>query len=171
MFRDYPLKRNETVQIEGSDFYMKITDLAPDVVISSQNQLVPQGNQYKGSGAAIMVFLDSDGKIIDKASIIDAQPGSQPRNLPYSFDIVDYYGSYYTGLQVTYDPGVLVVYTGFSVMIIGIFVAFFIFHKRLWAWVRKDEKGRVVVTVAGSVNKNRQAYERDIDEIVEKIKS
>ena len=34
---------------------------------------------------------------------------------------------YYTGLQVTKDPGVWVVYIGFILMIIGFYITFFIF--------------------------------------------
>jgi len=39
--------------------------------------------------------------------------------------------TYYTGLQVTKDPGVWVVYSGFILMIIGCFVTFFMSHQRL----------------------------------------
>ena len=38
---------------------------------------------------------------------------------------------YYTGLQVTRDPGVWVVYSGFIMMIIGCYVTFFMSHERI----------------------------------------
>ena len=38
---------------------------------------------------------------------------------------------YYTGLQVTRDPGVWVVYSGFILMIIGCYVTFFMSHQRI----------------------------------------
>ena len=54
---------------------------------------------------------------------------------------------YYTGLQVTKDPGIWVVYTGFIVMIIGCFITFFMSHQRLCVEVIKSGgKSKVVVT-------------------------
>ena len=61
---------------------------------------------------------------------------------------------YYTGLQVTKDPGVPVVYSGFILMILGCFVAFFMSHKRLCVEVvKKGGKSRVMI--AGIANKNK----------------
>jgi len=171
LFRDYSLKKGQRTKIEGSEYEMMLTDLSPDVVVSAQNELVPQSDQYKGRGAAIVAFFNAAGDVVDKAVILDVNPRSQPRNIPYSLDIVNYTGSYYTGLQVTYDPGVWVVYGGFIIMVLGIFVAFFMVHRRVWARIRTDEKGRAVVTVAGSVNKNRQAFARVFDKFADKLRS
>jgi len=169
--KDYSLKRGQKVKLEGSDYEMMLSDLSPDVVISPENQLVPQSDQYKGRGAAILVFFGPDGKVADRAAILDVDPRSQPHKVPYSFDIMNYTGTYYTGLQVTYDPGVWVVYGGFITMVLGVFFTFLMFHKRVWARIRPDEKGRPLVTVAGSVNKNRQTFARDFDKFVDRLKS
>ncbi len=60
---------------------------------------------------------------------------------------------YYTGLQVTKDPGVPVVYSGFIMMIIGCFITFFISHIRFCVEVVK-KKGKSIVIVAGISNKS-----------------
>jgi cytochrome c biogenesis protein len=61
---------------------------------------------------------------------------------------------YYTGLQVTKDPGVWIVYSGFVVMIIGCFITFFMSHQRLCIEVIKSgEKSKVIVS--GTSNKNK----------------
>ncbi len=47
---------------------------------------------------------------------------------------------FYTGLQVAKDPGVWPVYIGFIMMLCGLFVAFFLSHKRLWVYIDEDRK-------------------------------
>jgi cytochrome c biogenesis protein len=68
---------------------------------------------------------------------------------------------FYTGLQVTNDPGVPVVYTGFILMIIGCYVAFFMSHQRLCIEVvKKGGKSRVMI--AGISNKNKMGMQTRI---------
>lgn len=61
---------------------------------------------------------------------------------------------YFTGLQLTNDPGVGTVYMGFAVMIIGFFITFFMSHRRLCVDVSKTgEKTDVIVSGMSDRNK------------------
>jgi len=65
---------------------------------------------------------------------------------------------YYTGLQVTKDPGVPVVYAGFILMILGCLVAFFTSHQKICVEVvKKGGKSRIMV--AGIANKNKMGMQ------------
>ncbi len=73
---------------------------------------------------------------------------------------------YYTGLQVTKDPGVPLVYTGFVMMIIGCFITFFMSHQKICIEViKKEEKSRVMV--AGTANKNKLGIQKKIKKIAQ----
>lgn len=78
---------------------------------------------------------------------------------------VDYIGVMYTGLQVRYDPGVWLVYFGCLVMTLGLFMAFFMSHKKLWVQL-VEKKNTVSVSFFGIANKNQLAFERDIETYV-----
>jgi cytochrome c biogenesis protein len=75
---------------------------------------------------------------------------------------------YYTGLQVTRDPGVWVVYTGFVLMIIGCFITFFMSHQQLCIEVAPKGKGSRIM-VAGISNRNRIAMQNNIKQIVKAL--
>ena len=72
----------------------------------------------------------------------------------------------YTGLQVAKDPGVEVVWLGCLLMIIGIYAAFFMSHRRIWVRVQHG-----TVTVGGNASKNQSAFQQTFDTLVERLKS
>jgi len=75
---------------------------------------------------------------------------------------------YYTGLQVTYDPGVLLVYAGFIVMIIGCIVTFFMSHQRYWVDIRA-RKNKIWVSVRGVSNRHQLGMERKIEKLAHRL--
>ncbi|MBW2491165.1 MAG: cytochrome c biogenesis protein ResB [Deltaproteobacteria bacterium] len=82
--------------------------------------------------------------------------------------VSDYTQRYYTGLQVTKDPGVWIVYSGFIFLIIGCYITFFMSHQRLCIdIVNKGQTCRVMVS--GTANKNKLGMQNKIKRISEKL--
>jgi len=67
---------------------------------------------------------------------------------------------YFTGLQVAKDPGVWVVWFGCALMTIGIIMAFFMSHTRVWVRV---EPGKA--TLAGTASKNQAAFQQRFEDL------
>jgi len=76
---------------------------------------------------------------------------------------------YATGLQVSKDPGVWLVYLGCALMLSGLTVAFFMSHRKIWAFVSEKE-GQVSVLFAGSANKNKVGFEKTFTAFIKKTK-
>ncbi len=107
-------------------------------------------------------------KPVYKTYVMKTDPGEPSMPEDYRISFVEYWGARYTGLQVTKDPGVWVVYTGFVLLCVGPLIAFFGSHKKLWVRIQ-DRKGQAVITIAGSANRNRIAFEREFNRIVDDI--
>jgi cytochrome c biogenesis protein len=85
----------------------------------------------------------------------------------------NYRERYYTGLQVNRDPGVWVVWIGCLMMILGLYVAFFMSHRRLWLRLEPEEgkTRRWRVVLAANANKNQPAFAREFEQAAGKIKT
>lgn len=70
----------------------------------------------------------------------------------------------YTGLQVAKDPGVWVVWLGCTLMLIGLYIAFFMSHRRIWVVISKGH-----ARMYGNASKNQAAFQIQFDTISEKF--
>jgi len=84
----------------------------------------------------------------------------------YDFTIKQMYA---TGLQVAYDPGVWWVYAGCTIMLLGLYVAFFMSHRRIWVVLTPADDGRVKVNFNGTANKNRVGFENLFERMAERL--
>ena len=109
---------------------------------------------FDGQGEPSMFWLDNDATgIIDRPSAAYEIQASQV---------------YATGLQVAKDPGVWTVYVGCILMLIGLYVAFFLSHRRVWVdIVREEDTDRCRILVCGTSNKNKIAFEKEFSALVE----
>ncbi|MEW6379094.1 MAG: cytochrome c biogenesis protein ResB [bacterium] len=87
----------------------------------------------------------------------------------YSLISVDS-GKKYTGLQVVWDPGVPLVWTGCIILVMGIIIIFSVPHYRLWVVVT-DKGNSQEITIAGSTNKNKPSFQAVFAKIVTNLGS
>jgi cytochrome c biogenesis protein len=88
----------------------------------------------------------------------------------YYFRVRDLKLKKYTGLQVNRDPGDILVWLGSIILIAGIMIAFFMSHKKLWISLRTDKKGKSELKIGGTANKNRDAFAREIEQMIQNLK-
>ena len=72
---------------------------------------------------------------------------------------------FFTGLQVAKDPGVWVVWVGCTLMVLGICIAFFMSHKKVWIRIAGSR-----VVIGGSAGKNPVGFGIIFDGLLEKLK-
>lgn len=119
------------------------------------------------SGPALRAALSSPTGEPQAVILLKNYPDFDNRrggNLIFTYDGMDQKWS--TGLQVTKDPGVWVVWLGCAMMIGGIAMAFLMSHRRIWIRIKGSH-----VTIAGVANKNQGAFQVLFEQLVEKLKA
>ena len=56
-------------------------------------------------------------------------------------------------------------------MVLGLFVAFYMVHMRLWVTAVPNASGQLVLWVGGAANKNKDRFEQKFDEVVTEIRN
>jgi cytochrome c biogenesis protein len=70
----------------------------------------------------------------------------------------------YTGLQVNKDPGVWVVWTGCIMMCLGLCIAFFMSHKRVWIVVQHG-----YARIYGNASKNQPGFLNEFEALADEL--
>lgn len=73
-----------------------------------------------------------------------------------------------SGLQIARAPGKNVVYLGFALLTVGVFVMFYISHRRLWVRLRERD-GHTEVLFAGSGNRDQRDFRREFEQLVQAL--
>lgn len=119
---------------------------------------------YSGPAARIEVTRKGQAPatfiIFQKFPEISAQRGDE---MTFSYEGSN--AKMYTGLQVAKDPGVWTVWVGCILMVVGIFIAFFMSHKRVWIVV---SNGRA--RMYGNASKNQAAFSMQFENLSNKLK-
>lgn len=102
--------------------------------------------------------------------LVDHPEYDKQRGGDYYFRVRDLKLKKYTGLQVNKDPGEILVWLGSILLIAGIMIAFFMSHKKLWISLRTDKKGKSELKIGGTANKNRDAFAREMEQMIQNLK-
>ncbi|MEW6410471.1 MAG: cytochrome c biogenesis protein ResB [Nitrospirota bacterium] len=164
--RDLTLKVGDSFDIPEADISVKILGFNHAFAIDQMGRVFAYSEQMVNP--AIYIGVSKGGKTLYSGWILKRYP--QTGKLPEGpfINFYSYWGAQYTGLQVKKDPGTWVVYVGCGIMTIGLFIAFFTYHKKIWVRL-KEEKGVLRVTLAGTCSKNKLAFEREFKKLASLI--
>ncbi len=88
----------------------------------------------------------------------------------FSFVVKKFDQRYYTGLQVTKDPGIWYVYSGFILMILGCWITFFVSHQSYFIEIKTSDQNTTRVLVSGKANRNSYGMMLKIKKLVTLLK-
>lgn len=147
----------EVVKIPGTNDQLRISEYREDLM-------------HVGPALGIVIGKEGQESLTGSWILVNRPDfhGNKVQN--YQIRAVRIAQSRYTGLQVKRDPGVVLVWVGFSLMIIGIGLTFYSSHKKVWVCVEADTEGRgALVAVAGRSSRNALGFEEKFEELCTRL--
>jgi len=160
------LKLDEAAPL-GSDATVRITQFVPDFVVV-ENRIESRSDQPVNPAVQISVQSRRAGE--KKLWLFPKFPEfTHSNDTGFDFQVKDLQMGYFTGLEVSHEPGQWLVWAGVVLMGVALALVFYFVHVRLWALPVDDGQGKRVLWLGASASKNREDFERRFRALVDAV--
>ena len=167
--RDVVLQMSEPFDLDPNTS-VTVAEFIPDFFIRD-NQVFKRSDDPVNPAFRLQIKNKATGDDAVQWIFPSSSETSQGQKSNYSFQFRAMRLGYFTGLEVSHEPGQWLVWAGCILMGCGLFVAFYMVHMRLWVVAIPDTKGKLVLWVGGQANKNKDRFEQKFKDVVEGIRT
>jgi cytochrome c biogenesis protein len=164
--KDVSLALNETVALDP-ETTLQFVEFIPDYVV--QDGHVYTRSTSVQNPAAHLVLASRKAGTQSNVWLPPIEGVAENAQARYQIEAQDLKLGYFTGLQVSHEPGQWAVWSGVILMGIGLTFVFYVAHTRFWAVPVRDARGKLWLWMGGTANRNRDAFEQRFRELAEKI--
>jgi cytochrome c biogenesis protein len=146
------LRLGEEARVPGTPYSLRILQFIPDFSLNEKQEIVSRS--VLPQNPAIQILVSKDGKPIKAPWIFEHDPLTQmpPIQAEDEFVVVlaEYIPSFYTGLQVTYDPGADLFWLACAILVAGLMLLFYLHHRKVWVALAPSAAGTALSVGASS---------------------
>ena len=165
---DITIAPDQTVSLDP-DTTVRLAEFIPNYVVRD-GQIYARSADVENPAAHLVVESKQSGQSVN--FWLPAIPGfEQNASSPYFFEGKDLQMAYFTGLEVSHEPGQWSVWAGVLLMGLGLTVVFYLVHVRVWAAPVRDAKGQLMLWIGGTANKNKDAFQLRFRSVVEELQA
>ena len=163
---DITIAPDQTVSLDP-DTTVRLAEFIPDYVVRD-GQIYTRSADVENPAAHLVVESKNSGQSVN--FWLPAIPGfEQNASSPYFFEGKDLQMAYFTGLEVSHEPGQWSVWAGVLLMGLGLTVVFYLVHVRVWAAPVRDAKGQLMLWIGGTANKNKDAFQLRFHDLIKEL--
>jgi cytochrome c biogenesis protein len=161
---------NETLPLDP-DTTVRLAEFIPDFVVQD-GHVYARSNDLENPAVRLVVESKKSGQSLNvwlpRLDGLEQNPEENDA-APYEFEGKDVQMAYFTGLEVSHEPGQWGVWAGVLVMGSGLAMVFYSVHARVWAVPVIDARGQLMLWIGGTANKNKDVFEQRFRKLVEQI--
>lgn len=158
-----------SIVLPGTQDEIFVDRFLADFGLDERNQ--PFSRSRDLNNPAVLLRAQRGGEPLFTSWLFARYPDFHGRQTdPYRIRLLNFEPRMFTGLQVTKDPGVELVWLGCAFLMAGMYIAFFCSHRRVWVHCEPDKDG-VRVTMAGDANKHKAAFKKDFSALCGRLLS
>jgi cytochrome c biogenesis protein len=165
-YTDIRLTPGNVLEIPGTNIIGKVINFSPALIHDEEGKLSTYTEKLHNPAVHID-FSDPNGHLYS-SWIFKRFPERSYLPDGNRIEFIDYWGVEYTFFRIRKDPGVWLVYLGLITMGIGLIIAFFMSHKRIWVNLIEEEMNTKVV-IGATANKYGSTFEAKIDRLINKL--
>lgn len=163
---EFTAKVGEEFTIDDEGRRVKISAFFPDFMIGEDRRPANRSGRLNNPAVFLEIFKGDQREFATWtfAQFPEFQHEFTQQN-PYRFFVTGMVAPEFTGLQIAANPGIPLIYTGFILMMLGLFMNFYFPPRRIWA---AYQEGKLYV---GGLGREPREFEPELDEIVEELRS
>jgi len=166
--KEFAIGLDETLYLD-SDTTVRLAEFFPDYAVGD-GHIYARSNSLENPAAHLVVVSSKSGKAVNvwlpPIDGIEENAAS-----PYAFQPRDVQMAYFTGLEVSHEPGQWSVWAGVVLLGLGLAVVFYLVHVRIWVVPVRDGRGQLALWIGGTANKNKDVFEQRFADLVKEIKA
>jgi len=150
-----------------SDTTVELVEFIPDYTVQD-GHVYARSDEVANPAVHMIVTSKKAGTAVN--FWLPEIPGiAQNAASPYVLEPKELKTAFFTGLEVSHEPGQWAVWAGVVLMAIGLTFVFYVVHMRFWVVPVLDARGQLVLWVGGTANRNRDAFEVKFKKVVDQI--
>lgn len=169
--KKFELGVGEKAQIGEENIEIRVLNFVPDFIIGENNEIATRSLNPNNPAAYIEGW--QEGEQIFSSWIFAKFPdfGRMHSNIEtdLTFEFKDLKATQYSGIQMAKDPGVNLIWAGCTLLMVGLFVAFF-WPPREIKIILEESQNKSDVTAGGIAAKNREDFQSEFDNIIQSLR-
>lgn len=158
-------------EIPGTPVTVMITGFLADFDYNIDSKTASsRSDEHRNPAVQIEIYREGE-KQFDQWLMLRGMGAHPSKDEEYDFRVMGYDPDMYTVLEVRTHPVINVIWTGFGIAVIGVFLSCYVTQRRVWVGAREEGAGASRVYMAAASRKDRESFRREFEGMVSEIRA